>query len=67
MDILEEFSIYNSFSGITNNQFESLNATLKHLQSWHEVPVDVITPSTATLLNYNEVQRGLAGIWLQIS
>lgn len=62
--ILERFGIYNSFSGITNNQSESFNATLKRLQSWHEVPVDVIVLSLYHLQAYycNEVQRGFAGL-----
>ena len=32
--------IYNSFTGVTDNQSERFNSMLKRLQSWHEVPVD---------------------------
>ena len=61
--ILQELGIYNPYSGITNNQSESFNATLKRLQNWHEVPVDVIVLSLHHLqiFYYNEIQRGLAG------
>lgn len=61
--ILEKMGIYNPFTGITNNQSESFNSMLKRLQSWHEVPVDVIILSLYHLqaFYYNEMQRGLAG------
>ena len=61
--IIEQFGLYNSLSGVTNNQSESFNATLKRLQHWHEVPVDVIVLSLYHLQGFylNEIERGFAG------
>ncbi len=55
--------MYDPFSGVTNNQSESFNATLKRLQKWHEVPIDTIILSLYhnQAFYYNEIQRGLAG------
>ena len=50
--ILESLWIYNALTGVTNNQSESFNATLKRLQSWHEVPVDVIILSLYHLKHF---------------
>ena len=54
--------MYDPFSGVTNNQSESFNATLKRLQKWHEVPIDTIILSLYhnQAFYYNEIQRGLA-------
>ena len=40
--VLEELNIYNPYSGITNNQSESLNRVIKDLQSWKEAPLDCL-------------------------
>lgn len=56
-------NLYHPFSGITNNQSESFNATLKRMQRWREVPIDTIILSLYHLqaFYYNEIMRGLAG------
>ena len=61
--VLEELNIYHPSSGITNNQSESFNATLKRLQHWREVPVDIIILSLYHLqaFYYNETMRGYSG------
>ena len=33
---IEQFNIYNPYSGVTTNQAESLNTVLKGLQQWQE-------------------------------
>lgn len=62
--ILEDLAVYNPFSGVTTNQSESFNATLKRLNSWREVPLDGIVLSLYHLQAFylNETQRGFAGI-----
>ena len=40
--MLEGMGLYYPFCGITTNQSESFNATIKRLQRWREVPVDSI-------------------------
>ncbi len=40
--VLEPLNVYHPFIGVTNNQSESFNSTLKQLQKWKEVPVDSI-------------------------
>ena len=37
---LEPLNVYNPFSGVTNNQSESLNFVIKQLQEWKESPID---------------------------
>jgi hypothetical protein len=61
--ILEEFGVYHPFTGITTNQSESFNATLKRLQRWREVPIDALVLALYHLQAYfhNEIQRGFAG------
>ena len=61
--VLERMNVYHPFSGVTTNQSESFNATLKRLQKWCEVPVDTIVLTLYHLQAYfcNEIQRGLAG------
>jgi len=60
---LEELNVYSPFTGVTTNQSESFNATLKRLQKRKEVQVDAILLSLYHIqaFYYNEVQRGLAG------
>ena len=55
--------MYSPFTGVTNNQSDSFNATLKRLQKRKEVPVDTILLSLYHIqaFYYNEIQRGLAG------
>ncbi|CAC5367851.1 unnamed protein product [Mytilus coruscus] len=57
-------NLYDPFSGITNNACESMNAVIKRLNKYRELPVDCFVLSMFYLQNYyiNEVQRGLAGI-----
>ena len=61
--MLECMGLYYPFHGITTNQSESFNATIKRLQRWREVPVDSIVLALYKLQVYfhNEIQRGLAG------
>lgn len=61
--LLEDAPVYNAFTGMTNNQCESFNATLKSLQKWSEVPVDTILLALYHLQTfyYNESQRGFTG------
>ena len=40
--ILEEYDLYNPYSGVTNNCSESINAKLKRLTEWKEREVDNI-------------------------
>ena len=62
--ILEKLQVYSPYSGVTSNQSESFNVVLKRLQSWREVPVDVIVLSLFHLHAYynNEIQRGFSGL-----
>ena len=62
--VLEELNIYNPYSGITNNQSESLNRVIKDLQSWKEAPLDCLVLALYRLQAFysNEIKRGLAGI-----
>jgi len=55
--------VYHPHSGVTTNQSEGFNSTLKRLQRWREVPVDTIVYSLYNLQAYfnNEIQRGLSG------
>ena len=61
---LEEKGIYNPYSGVTNNQSESLNFVLKNLLKWKEAPIDCIILSMYHLQAFyvNEVRRGFADI-----
>jgi len=62
--VLEELRIYDSYSGVTNNQSEGLNRVIKDLQGWKEAPVDCVMLAVYQLqaLYLNEIRRGLAGI-----
>ena len=59
--VLEEQGVYNPFSGVVNNQSESFNVVLKHLQHWKEVPVDSLVLAFYYLQCYymNETSRGV--------
>ena len=61
---LEEKGLYNPYSGVTNNQSESLNFVLKNLLKWKEAPIDCIILSMYHLQAFyvNEVRRGFADI-----
>ena len=61
--VLEPLRIYHPFTGVTNNQSESFNATLKRLQGWREVPLDSIVLTLYHLQGFfhNEIQRGFIG------
>ena len=52
-----------AIDGVSLNQSESFNSTLKRLQRWREVPVDTIVLTLYHLQAFfnNEIQRGLAG------
>nr|XP_034316005.1 uncharacterized protein LOC117685662 [Crassostrea gigas] len=63
--IIEQFpSLYDSYSGITNNPSESINAVLKRMTGWQELPVDSMMLSLFHLQNFYlvEIQRGRAGL-----
>ena len=61
---IEEFKVYNPYSGVTTNQAESLNTVLKGLQQWQESPVDCMVLALYYLQCYykQEVQRGIHGM-----
>lgn len=61
--MLEDLNVYHPFTGVTNNQSESFNSTLKRLQRCREVPVDSVVLTLYHLQAYyhNEIQRGFAG------
>ena len=42
---IEPWNIYNPNSGVTNNVAGSLNAVIKRLLDWNELPVDSLCPS----------------------
>ena len=55
--------LYDPFSGVTNNPCASMNAVIKRLNKFKELPVDCFVLSMVYLQNYyiTEFQRGLAG------
>ena len=59
--VLKEQGVYNPFSGVVNNQSESFNVVLKHMQHWKEVPVDSLVLAFYYLQCYfmNETSRGV--------
>lgn len=61
---IEPYGIYHPFSGITNNQSESLNFVVKQLQEWHESPLDCMLLSLYHLQSYYmmEICRGQHGL-----
>ena len=62
--ILEPLSLYDPFSGVTNNASESMNTVMKSPLAWQERQVDVMVLTFYQLQNYflAEIRRGLAGI-----
>lgn len=54
MDHRNFSSLNDSYSGITNNPSESINAVLKRTTNWQEFPVDSVY--------YVEIQQGRAGL-----
>lgn len=50
--LLKKAKIYNADRGITNNASESMNAVLKRLKEWKQVPLDVICLSLYHLVIY---------------
>ncbi len=40
--VLEEYVVYNPYSGVTSNQSEVLYSVIKQLQEWIESPLDLI-------------------------
>ena len=61
---IEPWNIYNPNSGVTNNAAESLNAVIKRLLDWKEVPVDSLCLSLYYLQSFYfaEIQRGMIGV-----
>ena len=57
---LEEVGLYNSYSGITNNQSEGLNHVIKTLNEWREMSIDYLMLSWYYLQGYylSEISRG---------
>lgn len=65
--LLKKAGIRNPDKGITNNPSESINAVLKRLKEWKQVPLDVICLSLYHLLIYcyRELERSIhqCGQW----
>ena len=61
---IEELGIYSPYSGVTNNQSESMNRVIKDLQGWKEAPLDCIVLALHQLqaYYYNEIRHGISGI-----
>ena len=61
---IEPWKIYNPSSGITNNVAESLNAVIKRLLDWKEVPNHCLCLSLYYLQSFYcaEIQRGMIGV-----
>ena len=61
---LEQLVIYNPYSGVTNNQSESLNRVIKAFQGWREAPIDCIDLALHQLQIYflYEIRRVFAGV-----
>ena len=59
--ILKAAGIPNQGNGITNNPSESMNAVLKRLKYWKQVPLDAITVSLYQLCMYyyHEIERSI--------
>ena len=57
---IEPYGVYDPYSGVTNNQAESLNYVLKQLQEWHEAPVDCMVLALYNLQSHYmlEIARG---------
>lgn len=65
--LLKEAGIHNPDRGITNNPSESMNAVLKRLKEWKQVPLDVICLSLyhLSIYYYRELERSIhqCGQW----
>ena len=61
---IEPYGVYHPYSGITNNQSESLNHVLKQLQEWRESPLDCMILALNHLQSYYKVEivRGQHGL-----
>ena len=61
---IDKITRFDPYSGITQNQSESMNKLLKSLNKWKEAPVDVIILSFLRLHQYyvKEISRGRAGL-----
>ena len=61
---LEPMKVYNPYSGVTNNQSESLNFVIKQLQEWRESPIDCALLALHYLQSYYmiEIIRGQRGM-----
>ena len=68
---IEPWNIYNPNSGVTNNAAESLNAVIKRLLDWKELPIDSLCLSLYYLQSFYfaevqfyfaEIQRGMIGV-----
>ena len=62
--VLEEFRVYNPYSGVTSNQSEALNFVIKQLQEWKESPLDCMVLALYYLQCYYllEITRGQHGL-----
>ena len=61
---LEPVGLYDGFSGVTNNQSESLNNVIKNLQDWREMSLDCVLLAFYYLQGYylTEIFRGQNGL-----
>ena len=61
---IEPYGVYHPYSGVTNNQSESLNHVLKQLQEWRESPLDCMILALNHLQSYYkvEIMRGQHGL-----
>ena len=61
---IDKITRFDPYSGITQNQSESMNKLLKSLNKWKEAPVDVVVLSFLRLHQYyiKEISRGRAGL-----
>ena len=61
---IEKTTKFDPYSGITQNQSESINKLLKSLNKWKEAPVDVVVLSFLRLHQYyiKEISRGRVGL-----
>lgn len=62
--VMEGLQLYDHYSGVTNNQSESLNQLFRDLQGWKEAPITCIVLALYQRQAFylNEIRRGLAGI-----
>ena len=61
---IEPCSLYSPSSGVTNYVAESLNAVIKRLLDWKEVPIDCLCLSLDYLQTFYfaEIQQGMIGV-----